>query len=1375
MDNSLKTFKWYPLSLVIIFLLFSSINIYGQKVSVTIKKGKQVQFSSQQKKSFLITTKDGNVTTFMNMSEDPQKSVRIIITFKDPPLRVIHGKDLMQKRQSLNAVYSSLQETHNFFRTALNNLKHQINVQSKYTYNYKILRDYYRAINGVALECNEGMINRIRTLPMVKSISSDEKIKAYLKQSIHQIHADKVQDSLGYKGKGVLIGEIDTGIDYNNPALGGGFGPGYRITEGYDFANNDNDPMDDHGHGTHVAGIIGANGGDSLQGVAPEVKFAAVKVLDANGSGWISTIIEGIEYCIDPDSNPSTDDAVDIINMSLGGAPTPDNPLDSAVSNATKAGILSVIAAGNSGESGYGSIGSPGTSESALTVGACDSADHVTFFSSIGPDDVHSLIKPEVVAPGMNILSTILNNGTASWSGTSMAAPHVTGEAALLKEEHPEWSPEDLKAAIVNSAVPTGNNISPFVQGNGRIDAFNAATLGILVEPSVFNFGYADLALNIWKDTIQFKVKNLRKTSQHFQLNIDSGLPAGADLQLSQSNFVLSSLEEKTVSAILSVPASVPIVNDEPFAYTGSIKCISDSDRINIPLSFFKSATLVISCDASPGLLLIADRKTGFTKPIYGGPGATKYFAAVPSDNSMEIFAWFELDTLNTIRNYFIDHKNVNSTGITNVSLSYKEAAIKLLADPIYDINNNAVNIDTSWSPVITSLNVLNSETGRGIGIIYFDYIIPSYKQLFFSPLDSAFFVSQALAIPGDSTIIGLAKYWNGIAYQEDVKIPSGSNNLTEFNLSCAYNNSLNNSKKIGLNFKSWRNPIPGGEEYFEDYFNLPYYKNEKCFLNKQKIENDPSKYNSAYISVEDKEPDSVRIRTPEFICNENGEANVVQKKITYSNAGNPNQSTAYTFEIIKPGGTFHIENNTFINLPDFKTYESSGYLYMVSNDNGSVFPPLTNDGGTRQSNGVYEENDIISNSSFRPRFTVQAFSHNRLQTKTSLDGINTYYLFDDVEDNAGTYQILTAGQPYTILGQPGQCSVNFEYQVPGWPITATSYKYSFPSVNLLQVSVDSTAVNWVRSDQNGKIRLVLFDPSNYVTSVNISLLLNSGEEISIPASLFNNNEYVASIPSNLPQGFIDVDAKVTDKKGDNFDITASPAFYFGSNLDNINFNARLRMATYKLNNVDSIEFNSSDTLNYIFSYTNFGNITARDIEVTFPATTYFTPAKNKIYTVDSLSAGDTIQVPVKLIFLGKQQSTDKFAYYEPIISWNSNGTDFLRKQKILVDFQGITTNITEANNSIPDRFKLYQNYPNPFNPVTTIKYDLPKTENVSLIIYNVLGQQVKTLLNETKPAGSYTISWDGRTENSTAATGIYFLRMNAGDYSKTLKMILLK
>ncbi len=554
---------------VVIALCFlaSSRNVYAQhSFETSPSDGGRVRLDNLNGRASSVFMKDGKILS--SYTNNPDEVVRLIVGFKEQPLTISHGTASLRK-SSVSSLFASLQASHASFRTALDAILQQLSGQSKSDNSYTITHEYYRAMNGVALQCRRGMIPGIRAMSMVKSVSLDGEVHADLKESVHQIRADIVQDSLGYTGKGVLVGDVDTGIDYKNPALGGGFGPGFRVIGGYNFANLDNDPMDDNGHGTHVAGIIGANGGDSLRGVAPDVKFLAVKVLDASGSGYFSSIIAGIEYCLDPDNNPQTDDAVDIISMSLGGTATSDNPVDIAVNNATKAGVLSVVAAGNSGQIGYGTIGSPGTSESALTVGACDSIYRIANFSSLGPDPIQSLIKPEVVAPGVNILSTVLNNQTASWSGTSMATPHVTGIAALLKQEHPLWPPEKIRAAIINAARSAGDSVSVFAQGKGCVDALAAAEMRMVVEPGVMSFGYIDLAQDPWKDTVQLTVRNFRSVPQNTRISIVEGPPAGATLTFDKTSFTLAPGEETTILAVLTVPSSVPVISTEPFAYDG--------------------------------------------------------------------------------------------------------------------------------------------------------------------------------------------------------------------------------------------------------------------------------------------------------------------------------------------------------------------------------------------------------------------------------------------------------------------------------------------------------------------------------------------------------------------------------------------------------------------------------------------------------------------------------------------------------------------------------------------------------------------------------------------------------------------------------------
>ena len=191
-----------------------------------------------------------------------------------------------------------------------------------------------------------------------------------------------------------------------------------------------------------------------------------------------------------------------------------------------------------------------------------------------------------------------------------MATPHVAGIAALLKQQHPTWTPEELKAAIVNSAHSIGDTVSPFAQGNGRVDALDAASLGMVVEPGVMSFRRIDLALKVWTDTVKLKIKNFRNVSQNMQLHVLEGVPTGATLTFDKTTFSLAPMEEATISAVLTVPASVPVVETDPFAYLGKIEFVSDSDNVTVPFSFIKSTILIITSDMPLYELYIANRVT---------------------------------------------------------------------------------------------------------------------------------------------------------------------------------------------------------------------------------------------------------------------------------------------------------------------------------------------------------------------------------------------------------------------------------------------------------------------------------------------------------------------------------------------------------------------------------------------------------------------------------------------------------------------------------------------------------------------------------------------------------------------------------------------
>ena len=1403
---------------IIIFFLLSSMRVHAQHFKeINRSNGEHMRLGNQKDSFYSVLTKDGRIQSAQQ--ENPLEVVRLIVTLTGQSLAEYQVNKILLQKVSITSVYKSLQTNHTYFRTALNTVSQQLSIQSKANYNYTIRHDYYRSLNGVALECKRGMISRILSLPMVKQVSPDREVKANLTESVHQIRADIVRDSLGFTGDGVLVGEVDTGIDYNNPALGGGFGPAYRVIGGYDFANNDNDPIDDLGHGTHVAGIIGANDGNALIGVAPDVKFLAVKVLNENGSGWISDVLAGIEYCLDPDGNPDTDDAVDVINMSLGGAPITDDPLENAVNNATGAGVLSVIAAGNLGYGRYGTIQSPGISETALTVGACDSVDHIAFFSAMGPDPIHSSIKPEVVAPGVNILSTVLDNQIESYSGTSMATPHVAGVAALLKQQHPLWTPGEIKAAIINSAHFLGDEVSVFARGKGRVDALDAANARMVVQPGIVNFGYVDLAQDVWRDTVLLTIRNYHSVSQNTQISIIEGLPTGATLTFDKTTFLLVPGEETTIKAVLEVPSSVSLLYEEPFAYLGKIKVSSDSDNVIIPFSFIKATTLVITFEFPPGAAFLVDRSNGKQEVLIDPSqyGITKKIVPISDVKSLDLLVMMGQVTSNSIFSYFIRHVISNPTGLTYVFVSHDEATINLADETVYDIHNNEVVYDsTAYIDVSMELTMYNESSTYLSTLIMGGTWAPhldasTIVQSFCSPLDSLFFIKKVITLSRGSDNYALITSVIGLDTQQDIDIASGTDNLFGYHITTSHNDPY-------LPIPShWRKTIPvyintmkvnrGIYGYQLDrivhdfpsfYLNQPPVSNSINFYfnkpGKNDMENNEYLHNS--ISIGDsyvhlhgfQDPDIFTeasiLLTPDFTIKENGEAVFEQMRAADLPARSfmaAEISSAYTYETMQPEDTIKIEQYAHVNFPDFTTYATDGSIFMSCNADwlnwelAEVFK--YDNGGIRQLNGISEYRNNLNSYWGMPLFAAHVFAHNRVQTNLRpfqpgenplfVENVNPYFIFGDLNSNIRTIQVLSDAHPYTIFGQSGQSAVDYEYHLP----TQSSGITYFPSFNLLQVAVDGRAVDVVRPDQTGIIRLIPFDPDSNVTSVKLSLMLASGDEIVCPVTSHGKHEYNASIPDYLPEGFIDIIARTEDNKGNKCELITGPGFYFGATTDNIKLDARLRMTSYALDNVETINIVAGDTLNYNLLYTNYGSDIARDVNVTFPNTTYFRPIGSKSWTIDSLTVNDTIKVAVSLVFLGKQYSTEEYTYYSPSISWSSGGTDYLRSYKVLVDFQNTVTGIVQTESTIPNKFELYQNFPNPFNPSTVIKYDLPKQSRVKLVVYDILGREVVTLVDEMKQAGRYSLTWNANHH----ASGVYIFRLQAGYYSATKKLLLIK
>lgn len=316
--------------------------------------------------------------------------------------------------------------------------------------------------------------------------------EAALDVSVPRIGAPTAWEA-GYDGEGVTIAVLDTGIDATHPDLADGK---VVAAENFSFAP---DTEDRSGHGTHVASIAAGTGAASdgaYTGVAPQARLLNGKVLDDNGFGFDSDVIAGMEW--------AAAQGADIVNLSLGSVDTRGiDPVEEAVNRlSADGGPLFVVAAGNEGRSGSGTVGSPASADAALAVGAVDQDDQLADFSSRGPRVGDGAVKPELTAPGVSIGAAAAEgseavdrgepvaDGYVGLSGTSMAAPHVAGAAALLAQRHPEWSGEQIRAALVASTELVAGH-SPFEQGTGRLDVAAAMDQTVIAEPVTLGFGAA--------------------------------------------------------------------------------------------------------------------------------------------------------------------------------------------------------------------------------------------------------------------------------------------------------------------------------------------------------------------------------------------------------------------------------------------------------------------------------------------------------------------------------------------------------------------------------------------------------------------------------------------------------------------------------------------------------------------------------------------------------------------------------------------------------------------------------------------------------------------------------------------------------------------
>jgi serine protease AprX len=404
-------------------------------------------------------------------------------------------------------------------------------------------------INGQLVQLPNGQLRKLANNPCVAAVHWDRKTGGEMNYVGIVEGARQVQQLLGYDGAGVGVAIIDSGItNWHDDLTYSGRNSAVKVVNGQrvvrfvDFVNGRTSKYDDNGHGTHVAGIIAGNGFDTLgarAGIAPAADIVSLKVLDANGGGYISNVIAALDWVV---ANHNTYN-IRVVNLSVGAAVTESyltDPLTLAAKRVVDAGVVVVTAAGNLGKNGYGktqygAITAPGNAPWVLTVGAYShqgtltrTDDKIGSFSSRGPTAVDFNAKPDVVAAGVGTASLsvvgstlylskaayllkgsiigLLGKPYLSLTGTSMAAPVVTGTVALMLQANPNLTPNLVKAIIEYTAQDM--RYDPLTQGAGFLNTKGAVDLARFLRHPSAGARYPHSAA--WSKTIIWGNKKLQ-------------------------------------------------------------------------------------------------------------------------------------------------------------------------------------------------------------------------------------------------------------------------------------------------------------------------------------------------------------------------------------------------------------------------------------------------------------------------------------------------------------------------------------------------------------------------------------------------------------------------------------------------------------------------------------------------------------------------------------------------------------------------------------------------------------------------------------------------------------------------------------------------
>ena len=387
-------------------------------------------------------------------------------------------------------------------------------------------------------------------------------------------------------GKGVVVAVIDSGVDFHHPALGGGFGPGYKVVGGWDFVSNDANPDDVTGQGTLIAGIIAAD--RDVPGIAPDAKLLAYRV----GGGYDTPSPDVLALAI----RRAVADGADVIQISVGNPGTPDDVAARAADEAVAAGV--VVCAGVGEWSRIASVHSPAAARGAIAVGGVrrledGSYARALYGSAEGPASETITFKPDLMAPESVPMIALRDTFYGRWvEGTDTASAIVAGMAAVLLELHPDWSPAQVKSALVTTADPFPGQ-HPLRRGGGVVNFERAAAATTFVDAPGLMFGVHPKATGRASVTRWLTLSNRTAKAQHFTATTETASPVS--MKITPEDVIVPAHGTARVKLQLSLvyeslPYAAGLVHGGDVVFRGK-------SELRVPWAFMRGARITVHTD----------------------------------------------------------------------------------------------------------------------------------------------------------------------------------------------------------------------------------------------------------------------------------------------------------------------------------------------------------------------------------------------------------------------------------------------------------------------------------------------------------------------------------------------------------------------------------------------------------------------------------------------------------------------------------------------------------------------------------------------------------------------------------------------------------